>query len=108
MFQTLITCVAAHIFNQISSSDKEFWNYYRYLILLTLKTRRCGCLFQKYDCLHTLQMHGGLSLAGFQVPTKATLSLTLLSWTRQRIGRSFTIYHPRQKKTQFGEIILIY
>jgi len=60
------------------------------------------------------------SLAGCHVPTKATLSLPLLSWTEEKkydkrlVGqekdgeRSLSSYHWWSKQTQLGEICLIY
>jgi len=63
--------------------------------------------------------HGGLSLAGHQMPTKGALILPLLSWTGERKynerlmsqdkdrERSLTCYHHRQNRLDL-EINLTY
>jgi len=60
---------------------------------------------------------GGLTLTGYQVPTKVTPSLPLLSWTGEKkykkrlMGqdedreRSFTNYCHRQSRLNLGKLV---
>jgi len=67
----------------------------------------------------SIRNHGGLILAGCQVPTKAALSLPLLIWTAERkynerlIGRgkgrerSRSNYHHRQNRLDSRKLNLL-
>ena len=93
-------------------------------LLMTLQNTHCWITAKDsvrdlYFYYSTLGCCGGLTLPWCQVPTKAALSLPLLSWTRERnimkgswveirTGRSLTNYCHWQNKLDLGKMNLNY
>jgi len=88
-------------------------------IKIIFQISKCTCCAVRHSSCFIIVYCGELTLAGCRLPTKAVLSLLLLSWTGERkynerlVGqdkdreRPFTSYCHRQNRLNFGKLLPI-